>query len=101
MPLRLLQSFVNTWKGDSGVDLLADAEAGPPRWLEEAGLLRGSDGDLVRVRPIRGGIRALLVANSGEWDLEPSDVGFLRGLAEGVRLQPVVLDEDTGDLRPS
>ena len=28
MPLRLLQSFVNTWEGDSGVDLLADAVGG-------------------------------------------------------------------------
>jgi predicted RNA-binding Zn ribbon-like protein len=101
MPLRLLQSFVNTWEGDSGVDLLADAEAGPPRWLQEAGLLRGSDVDLVRVRAIREGIRALLVANSGESDLEPADVGFLRGLAEGVRLQPVVLDDGTVDLRPA
>jgi len=101
MPLRLLQSFVNTWEGDSGVDLLADAEAGPPRWLEEAELLRGSDVDLVRVREIREGIRALLVANSGEADLEPTDVGFLRGLAEGVRLQPAVLDDDTVDLRPA
>jgi predicted RNA-binding Zn ribbon-like protein len=101
MPLRLLQSFVNTWEGDSGVDLLADAEAGPPRWLQEAGLLRGSEVDLVRVRAIREGIRALLVANSVDSDLEPPDVGFLRGLAEGVRLQPVVLDDDTVDLRPA
>jgi predicted RNA-binding Zn ribbon-like protein len=101
MPLRLLQSFVNTWEGDSGVDLLADAEAGPPRWLQEAGLLPGSDVDLVRVRAIREGIRGLLVANAGKSDLEPPDVGFLSGLAEGVLLQPVVLDDDTVDLRPA
>ena len=101
MPLRLLQSFVNTWEGDSGVDLLADAEAGAPRWLQDTGLLRDSDVDLVRVRAIREGIRALLVANSGESDLGPTDVGFLRALAEGVRLQPVVLDDDTVDLRPA
>src|ERR1700722_19706604 len=100
MPLLLLQSFVNTWEGDSGVDLLADPEAGPPRWLEEGGVLRGSDIDLVRVRALREGIRALLVANSGEADLEPSDVDFLRGLAEDVRLQPVVLD-GTVHLRPA
>lgn len=99
MPLRLLQSFVNTWEGDSGVDLLADDEAGPPLWLQETGFLRGSDVDLVRVRAIREGIRALLVANGGQSDLEPTDMGFLRGLAEGVRLQPVILQDGTVDLR--
>ena len=99
MPLRLLQSFVNTWEGDSGVDLLADAETGPPPWLQEAGLLPGSGVDLARVREVREGIRALLVSNSGESDQEQADAGFLRALADGVRLQPVVLDDGTVDLR--
>ena len=65
MPLLLVQSFVNTWEGDTGVDLLADPEAGP-RWLEEAGLLHGAGVDLAQVRAIRESIRALLVHNSGD-----------------------------------
>ncbi len=99
MPLRLLQSFVNTWEGDTGVDLLADAETGPPRWLQEAGLLPDSDVDLARVREVREGIRALLVSNSDESDQGQADAGFLRALADDVRLQPVVLDDGTVDLR--
>ncbi len=99
MPLRLLQSFVNTWEGDTGVDLLADAGTGPPRWLQEAGLLPGSGIDLARVREVREGIRALLVSHSGESGQGQADAGFLRALADGVGLQPVVLDDGTVDLR--
>jgi predicted RNA-binding Zn ribbon-like protein len=68
LPLLLVQSFVNTWEGDSGADLLA----GPPsaqRWLAEAGLLgdkaRISAADLVSARQVRESIRALLVHNGG------------------------------------
>ena len=38
MPLLLVQSFVNTYEADTGVDLLADLDMGLP-WLKEAGLL--------------------------------------------------------------
>jgi predicted RNA-binding Zn ribbon-like protein len=100
MPLLLLQSFVNTWEGDSGVDLLADTGTGPPRWLEEAGLLQGTDVDLVEVRELRESIRTLLVVNSGESDEEP-DLRGLRALADGVRLRPYLLNDGTVELRPA
>ena len=66
MPLLVVQSFVNTWEGDTGTDLLADpASAG--RWLRDAGLLGAAevDADLAAVRGIREAIRALLVHNAG------------------------------------
>src|ERR1700727_2900268 len=37
MPLLVVQSFVNTWEADSGVDLLRDPVAGP-EWLPGAGV---------------------------------------------------------------
>src|SRR5271167_4867506 len=74
MPLLVVQSFVNTWEGDSGVDLLADPVAGP-RWLREAGLVRGDDVDL-------------------------ADARALRALADRARLRPVVLDDGEVDLQP-
>lgn len=100
MPLLLLQSFVNTWEADSGVDLLGDPEAGPPRWLQGAGLLPGPDVDLARLQEIRESIRALIVANTGESDPEPSDVAALNALADGARLRPVILHDGAVNLQP-
>jgi predicted RNA-binding Zn ribbon-like protein len=97
-PLLLLQSFVNTWEGDSGIDLLADQEVGPPPWLQESGLLRGPDIDLAVAREIRETIRSLLVAKTGEPDVKP-DLRGLRALADDVRLRPVVRDDGTVDLQ--
>jgi predicted RNA-binding Zn ribbon-like protein len=103
MPLLLVQSFVNTWEGDTGVDLLADPEAGP-LWLEQAGLAHGPGVELARARAIRESIRALLVHKSGEGDLERADQGTLAALAASAHVQlafdgeAVVLhpDEDDG-----
>ena len=68
MPLLLVQSFVNTWDGDYGSDLLLDPETARD-WLTQAGLWsaeRAPDPDqLHRARGMREGIRAMLVANSG------------------------------------
>jgi len=100
MPLLLLQSFVNTWEGDSGIDLLADPEAGPPPWLEEVGLLSGRDVDLALLRQIRETIRALIVANTVGSRPEPGDVATLGALADEARLRPVVLSDGTVELRP-
>jgi len=94
-----VQSFVNTWEGDTGMDLLADPVAGP-RWLREAGLARGHDVDLAEARAIREGIRALLVANGGGPDAGPADLEALRGLADRARLRSVVLDGGEVELEP-
>ncbi len=99
MPLLVVQSFVNTWEGDSGVDLLADPVAGP-RWLEETGLVHGPGVDLAQARQVRENIRALLVQNSGGPAPQPGDLSALRALAAGARLRPVVLDSGDVDLRP-
>jgi predicted RNA-binding Zn ribbon-like protein len=100
MPLLLVQSFVNTWEGDSGVDLLADGGTGPPEWLEEAGFLRGADVDLAALREIREDIRALLVDKSGGSEQDAGALTTLRALADDVRLRPAVLDDGTVDLLP-
>jgi predicted RNA-binding Zn ribbon-like protein len=99
MPLLVVQSFVNTWEGDSGVDLLADPDAGP-RWLEEAGLVLGPGVDLAQAREVRENVRALLVQNSGGPTPEPGDLRALRALADRAHLRPVVLDGGDVDLRP-
>jgi predicted RNA-binding Zn ribbon-like protein len=68
MPLLLVQSFVNTWEGDSGADLLGEAKPAL-RWLADTGLLEAGRGldreELGRARAAREAIRALLVHNGG------------------------------------
>jgi predicted RNA-binding Zn ribbon-like protein len=67
-PLLLVQSFVNTWDGDRGSDLLLDpAEARD--WLNRAGLWNAdrapAPAELDLARRVREEIRAMLVANAG------------------------------------
>ena len=67
MPLLLVQSFVNTYEADTGVDLLGDLDSGRT-WLTEAGLFDGvplTAVELESARDIRESIRALLVYNGG------------------------------------
>jgi predicted RNA-binding Zn ribbon-like protein len=99
MPLLLLQSFVNTWEGDSGVDQLAGEDVGAPAWLRDSGLLRDPDVDLAAVRELRETIRSLLVAKNGTSEEEP-DLRALRALADDAPLRLVVDDDGTVDLRP-
>jgi predicted RNA-binding Zn ribbon-like protein len=101
MPLLVVQSFVNTWESDTGVDLLADPDEGP-RWLRDAGLLRSSTDvvDLAAVRGIREAVRGLLVANSGEGAVEAADLRVLRAQADRIRPGLLVLDDGTLSLRP-
>jgi predicted RNA-binding Zn ribbon-like protein len=100
MPLLVVQSFVNTWEFDTGVDLLVDPDAGP-RWLEAAGLLRAPDVDLAQVRAFREAIRGLLVANSGEGEVEPADLAVLRAQADAVHTGFDVHDDGAVHLRPA
>ena len=64
MPLLLVQSFVNTWDGDNGSDLLLDPAAARD-WLTGAGLWsaqRAPDpAELYLARGVREGIRAMLL----------------------------------------
>ena len=68
VPLLLVQSFVNTWEGDTGADVLLEPATAQP-WLQAAGLVDPgellTDRDLGLVRAVRESIRALLVHNAG------------------------------------
>jgi predicted RNA-binding Zn ribbon-like protein len=89
MPLLLVQSFVNTWDGDHGSDLLLDPAAARD-WLTEAGLWsterRPEPADLHLARGVREGIRAMLVANSGGPHPTPGDLQPLQAVAQTSRL---------------
>jgi predicted RNA-binding Zn ribbon-like protein len=98
MPLLVVQSFVNTWESDTGVDLLADLDEGP-RWLRGAGLLQAPAVNLAQVRALREAIRGLLVANSGGGEVEPADLAVLRTEADRARPGLVVLDDGVIDLQ--
>jgi predicted RNA-binding Zn ribbon-like protein len=100
MPLLVVQSFVNTWEGDSGEDLLGDPVEGP-RWLREAGLANGAEVDLDRAREIRECVRALLVQNSGEDVAAPAQLLALRALAEAADLRAAVGDDGSVDVEPA
>jgi predicted RNA-binding Zn ribbon-like protein len=93
MPLLVVQSFVNTWEGDTGIDLLGDAPTAAA-WLADAGLCRGKlDGPaLARARLDREAIRALLVCNAGGESPDAAERQALALLADGARYRPVVTD---------
>jgi len=102
MPLLVVQSFVNTWEGDSGTDLLGDPGRAR-RWLQEAGLLEGvsaDDADLASVREIRESIRSLLVHNGGGHAPDFAALTALRTLADRCRLQLFVLSPGIVELQP-
>ena len=88
MPLLLVQSFVNTWDGDHGSDLLLEPAAARA-WLTEAGLWSTerlpAPADLHVARGVREGIRAMLVANSGGSLPTPGELQPLRAVAKASR----------------
>jgi predicted RNA-binding Zn ribbon-like protein len=88
MPLLLVQSFVNTWDGDHGSDLLLDPAAARD-WLTAAGLWsteRVPDpAELHLARGVREGIRALLAANNGGPRPTPGDLQPMQDAAHAVR----------------
>lgn len=89
MPLLLVQSFVNTWDGDHGSDLLLDPTSAR-EWLTEAGLWSAErtpdPAELHRARAVREGIRAMLAANSGGPLPAPGDLEPLQVVADTARL---------------
>ena len=88
MPLLLVQSFVNTWDGDSRSDLLLDPPAARD-WLTRAGLWsadRAPDpAELHLTRAVREGIRAMLVANGGGPRPAPGGLEPLQAVAQASR----------------
>ena len=88
MPLLLVQSFVNTWDGDNGSDLLLDPAAARD-WLTGAGLWsvkRAPDpAELHLARSARESIRALLVANGGGPRPVPGALQPLQAAAQASR----------------
>ena len=88
MPLLLVQSFVNTWDGDHGSDLLLDPAAARA-WLTQAGLWNAErppdPAELHLARGVREGIRAMLVTNSGGPPPPPGDLLPLQAVARGSR----------------
>jgi predicted RNA-binding Zn ribbon-like protein len=88
MPLLLVQSFVNTWDGDHGSDLLLDPAAARG-WLTAAGLWNADrppePAELDLARRIRESIRALLVANAGGPQPAPGDLQAIQDAAQASR----------------
>jgi len=88
MPLLLVQSFVNTWDGDRGSDLLLDPTAAWA-WLTQAGLWTAErapePAELQLARSVREAIRAMLVANSGGPQPAPGDLRPLLAVAQASR----------------
>jgi len=88
MPLLLVQSFVNTWDGDHGSDLLLDPAAACD-WLAAAGLWHAGrapeSADLDLARRVRESIRAILVANAGGPQPAPGDLQALQAAAQASR----------------
>ena len=93
MPLLVVQSFVNTWDGDHGSDLLLDPAAARD-WLNRAGLWsadRAPDpAELDLARGVREGIRAMLVANGGGPQPTPDSLQAMQAVARDSRLAPHV-----------
>jgi predicted RNA-binding Zn ribbon-like protein len=89
MPLLLVQSFVNTWDGDHGSDLLLDP-ATARDWLRKAGLWdSGSAPDpaeLDLARRLREEFRAMLAANGGGPKPEPDGLEAIQAVARASRL---------------
>ena len=101
MPLLLVQSFVNTWEGDTDVDLLAD-DSSALAWLGDAGLLERSLGeeDLAEMRRVREAIRSLLVHNAGGPAPALDEVDALLTVAARCHLEPTVGPDGGIELRP-
>jgi predicted RNA-binding Zn ribbon-like protein len=88
MPLLLVQSFVNTWDGDHGSDLLLDPAAARD-WMTAAGLWNAGRApeptELDPARRVRESIRAMLVANGGGPQPAPADLHAIQAAAQAAR----------------
>ena len=94
MPLLLVQSFVNTYEADTGVDLLGDLENGRS-WLMDAGLLDDRPltwAELSMARDVRESLRTLLIQNAGGDTPTPAQQEPLAALAVNSRLRLMLHD---------
>ena len=96
MPLLLVQSFVNTWDGDHGSDLLLEP-ATARDWLTRTSLWdtgrSPTPAELDLARRVRENIRAMLVANGGG---SPPTPGDLQALQAVTRASPPALQIGPG-----
>lgn len=101
MPLLVVQSFVNTWEGDTGVDLLGDVPSAE-QWLHDAGLLEGSLGedDLAEARRVRESIRTLLIHNAGGPVPGSSELEALSTFAARCRFESLIAHEGRVEFQP-
>jgi predicted RNA-binding Zn ribbon-like protein len=90
MPLLLVQSFVNTYEADTGLDVFGHLDTGR-EWLREAGLLDRVSltvGDLEMTREVRESLRTLLILNAGGDAPTPAELQPLIALAAKSRFRP-------------
>ncbi|HWD54781.1 MAG TPA: ABATE domain-containing protein [Acidimicrobiales bacterium] len=101
VPLLLVQSFVNTWEGDTGIDLLADLGSATT-WLREAGLVAGAFGsdELAEARLLRESIRALLVRNAQGEVPDDAERRAVSALAKECRYRSVFTPDGGVELEP-
>ena len=93
MPLLVVQSFVNTYEADTGVDLLADPDTRSYVARQDAGLVHErsvTENDLEQARDVRESLRALLVHNGGGDAPTSAQLEPLTALAAESRLRPLV-----------
>ena len=88
MPLLLVQSFVNTWDGDHGSDLLLEP-ATARDWLTRTGLWNAdhppTPAELDLTRRVREDIRAMLVANGGGLPPAAGDIQAIQAITQAAR----------------
>jgi predicted RNA-binding Zn ribbon-like protein len=88
MPLLLVQSFVNTWDGDHGSDLLLEP-ATARDWLTRTGLWNAdrppTPAELDLARRVRENIRAMLLANGSGPPPAPRDLQAIQAITEQAR----------------
>lgn len=84
--LLLLQAFVNTFEGDTAVDLLSET-ASANTWLHDSGLVAAGtdldDASLLRLREMREALRSLLVHNAGFGEPSSANLALLNKSAKG------------------
>jgi predicted RNA-binding Zn ribbon-like protein len=88
--LLLLQAFVNTFEGDTGLDLLGEQESAN-RWLHDSGLVPADveldAPSLARLRAVREAFRCLLAFNAGLDEPDPSVLDAVTEALDGSGLE--------------